>query len=109
MTSGIICRVLCTENGQPTRELVGSGRESKSSPRLPKRPAAKKLYTLASLIARRISSLLFPGFFLKATDKLIFATLAINQIIVGKFPVGLFQFAFDNVPVAFDLEFIHTL
>jgi hypothetical protein len=102
MTSGIICRVLYAENGQPTRELVGSGRKSKSSPRLPKRPAAKKLYTLASLIARRISSLLFPSF-LKATDKLIFATLAINQIIVGKFPVGLFQFAFDNVPVSFDL------
>jgi hypothetical protein len=45
---------------------------------------------------------------LQAPDELVFVAFAVGKIIVGKFPVGLLEFSLDDVPVTFDLQFVHT-
>jgi hypothetical protein len=45
---------------------------------------------------------------LEAPDQLVFIAFAVGKIIVGKFAISLLEFSLDDVPVTFDLQFVHT-
>ena len=45
---------------------------------------------------------------LEASDQLVFLAFALGKIIVGKFAISLLEFSLDDVPVTFDLQFVHT-
>ena len=57
---------------------------------------------------------LFDGFarfasaFLNATQQFIFRAFGEGEVIVGELRPLLFQFAFGDVPVAFDFKFSHS-
>lgn len=46
-------------------------------------------------------------FLLKPADELVFLSLRIFEVVVSQLGVLLFELAFDLVPGAFDLEFVH--
>ena len=46
--------------------------------------------------------LVFSEFLLKATEELVFPALGISEVVVREIPVGLFQFAFDDIPVSLE-------
>jgi len=48
------------------------------------------------------------GTLLKPTEKFVIFTMDVLEIIIREFGPLLFEFAFDNVPVAFDIEFVHS-
>jgi hypothetical protein len=45
---------------------------------------------------------------LEASHQLVFVALAVGKIVVGQIAVRLLEFAFNDIPIPLDLQFIHT-
>ena len=50
----------------------------------------------------------FPKLFLQSADEFIFLALSIFEVIVGQLSILLFKLAFDFIPGALELQFVHT-
>jgi hypothetical protein len=50
----------------------------------------------------------FPELFLQSADEFIFLALSIFEVIVGQLSVLLLKLAFDFIPGALELQFVHT-
>jgi hypothetical protein len=50
----------------------------------------------------------FPKPFLQSSDEFIFLALGIFEVIVSQLSILLLKLAFDFIPGAFELQFVHT-
>jgi hypothetical protein len=50
----------------------------------------------------------FPKLFLQSADEFIFLALSIFEVIVGQLSILLLKLAFDFIPRALELQFVHT-